>query len=444
MLPAPARSLRPAALCGASLLLLLAGRAPAADPDDLRARLERAVAESLEATVAWRRDIHAHPELGEREERTASLVARQLESLGLEVRTGVGGTGVVALLRGGRPGALCAWRADMDALPVTEATGLPYASRVTDEWGGAQVGVMHACGHDVHTAVALGAATVLARKDVRERLRGAVLFLFQPAEEGHPGPGLHGAARMLAEGAFEPHRPEAVFGLHVSPSLPVGSVAAMPGGVMAAVDRLKIEVHGRQAHGAYPEDGVDPIVAASGVVLALQTIASRTVSTHERVVVTIGKFDAGNRFNIIPATAELLGTVRTHDEGVQERVHRRIREVAEGTAAAMGARAEVTIERVTPVTVNDPELLVGVRASLARVVGEEHLRVERPHMGGEDFAFFAREVPGCYFFLGTTLPGTEPPGRIHTPTFAPDEGAIEVGLRCATGLVADWLEAHAP
>ncbi|MAF66826.1 MAG: N-acyl-L-amino acid amidohydrolase [Planctomycetes bacterium] len=438
----PSRSARPG---GLALFLSMALAPPAfAGPGDLDALLEEAVGETIAATVAWRRDIHAHPELGECEQRTAALVARELESLGIEVRTGVAGTGVVGLLRGGLPGGICAWRADMDALPVTEATGLPYASRVTAEWGGAEVGVMHACGHDVHTAVALGVATVLAREEVRERLPGAVLFLFQPAEEGHPGPGLHGAARMLAEGAFEPHRPEAIFGLHVSPNLPVGAIAAMGGGVMAAVDRLRIDVHGRQAHGAYPEDGVDPIVTASQIILGLQTIVSRTVSTHERVVVTIGKLTAGNRFNIIPATAELLGTVRTHDERVQERVHERIEEIAVGVAGAMGARAEVTIEPVTPVTVNDAELLIGVRASLARVVGAANLRVERPHMGGEDFAYFAREVPGCYFFLGTTAPGTEAPGRIHTPTFAPDEGALEVGLRGATFVLGDWLTAHSP
>ncbi|HJP00284.1 MAG TPA: amidohydrolase [Planctomycetota bacterium] len=424
------------------LLLSLTPAAPATQ-EDFAALVDIAVGETLEATVAWRRDIHEHPELGEREHRTAALVAEQLERLGLEVRTGIGGTGVVGLLRGGRPGGVCAWRADMDALPVTEETGLAYASRVTDEWGGEDVGVMHACGHDVHTAVALGVATVLARKEVRSRLPGSVLFLFQPAEEGHPGPGLHGAARMLAEGAFEPVRPQAVFGLHVSPSLPVGSIAAMPGGVMAAVDRLRIEVFGQQSHGAYPEEGIDPIVTASQIVLALQTVVSRSVTTHERVVVTIGKFSAGNRFNIIPASAELLGTVRTHDERVQEQVHERIREIAEGVAEAMGARAVVTIDRITPVTVNDPQLVIGVRATLARVVGAENLKVERPHMGGEDFAFFAREVPGCYFFLGTTDPKAGEPGRIHTPTFAPDEGALAVGLRGAAHVLGDWLTAHA-
>ncbi len=414
--------------------LALCGPAGAQD-EALRGALERV----LPRVVAWRRAIHAAPELGEREHRTAALVARELAALGLEVQTGVGGTGVVALLRGAAPEPIVCWRADMDALPIEERTGLPFASAARDTWDGALVGVMHACGHDLHVAIALGAASVLADPAVRAALPGSVLFVFQPAEEGLPDDLPHGAQRMLAEGAFEEHRPRAAFGLHVDPLLAVGQVGLIPGGALAAVDRFRVVVHGKQAHGAHPQEGVDPIVAASSLVLALQTIASRNVDPQDAVVVTVGKLAAGNRFNVIPESAELLGTIRTHDERVQALVHERLRALATSVCAGFGARAEVEIRTITPVTRNDPALAERMRPSLAAVVGAENVVAERPHMGGEDFAFFAREVPGLYLFLGTSDFSKGAPAMIHTPAYAPEEGALEVGLACAVRVLQDAL-----
>ena len=409
---------------------------PELDPD----AAEKALRESVPRVTEWRRQIHANPELGEREHETARLVSGLLREWGLEVREGIGGTGVVALLRGGKPGPVIAWRADMDALPITERTGLPYASRRTDEWQGATVGVMHACGHDVHTAVALGVAHVLSRPEVQAELNGSVLFVFQPAEEGLPGGGLHGAPRMLAEGAFEDPRPEAAFGLHVNPLLAVGQVGLIPKGALASVDRFKITITGKQAHGAYPQAGIDSVLVASHIVTALQSIASRTIDTQDAVVVTVGKIEAGNRFNVIPETATLLGTIRTHDEKVQARVHERLKSIATNVAEGFGATAEAEVITVTPVTYNDPKLMKRMRPSFEASVGAGNLIEERPHMGGEDFAFFAREVPSLYFFLGTSDFSKGTPALIHTPEYAPEEEAFEIGLRAAVGVLTDYLQ----
>ncbi|HJO26473.1 MAG TPA: amidohydrolase [Planctomycetota bacterium] len=443
-------------------------RAPASEPaaasfnkvrENIRPRqestpLERALATTAPRLVSWRRDIHAHPELGEREGRTAALVATQLRALGLEVQVGIGATGVTGLLRGAalkspdastrRP--LVAWRADMDALPITEQTGLPFASTARDTWDGTEVGVMHACGHDMHTAIGLGVATALAQPAVRQQLANDILFIFQPAEEGVKGSGVHGAERMLAEGIFETRKPDSVFGLHVNPKIPLGHVSLHDGGAMAAVDRFTIEITGKQVHGAYPESGVDPIVVASQLVLALQTIPSRSISTHDQVVLTVGKFAAGNRFNIIPNSAELVGTIRTHSRAVQLEVHRRLRELVATLPAGFGASGTVTIEELTPVTVNDAALVASARPLFTRLLGPDGMTPEPPHMGGEDFAFFAQQTPGLYFFLGvsdfTALePGTEP-AMVHTPDFNPDERALELGLRLACELLLQPREGN--
>jgi amidohydrolase len=329
----------------------------------------------------------------------------------------------------------------MDALPITERTGLPFASRVTDRWEGAETGVMHACGHDLHVALALGAASVLSDPAVQGQLSGSVLFLFQPAEEGLPDEALHGAARMLAEGVFEERRPAAVLGLHVDALLAVGEVGLVPGGALAAVDRFRIVVRGKQAHAAYPHTGVDPIVVASQIVVALQTIVSRGVDPLEAAVVTVGRLEAGNRFNIIPETAELLGTIRTHDERVQAGVHERLRAIATHVSEGLGARAEVEIRTITPVTWNDQELAARMRPALAAVVGEERVLRPRPHMGGEDFAFFAREVPGLYFFLGVSDPAQGTPALVHTAEFAPEEASLPIGLRCAVAVILECARA---
>ncbi len=436
------------ALAAATFLVALApsvaAQSAASQPAWRSAPWAGAIERLLPLVVEARRSIHAHPELGERELRTAALVAEQLTSFGLEVRTGIGGTGVVAVLTGGRPGAVVAYRADMDALPIREQTGLAFASTRTDTWDGKEVGVMHACGHDMHTAIGLGVAGVLASDEVRPNLPGRVVFLFQPAEESMPDPGLHGAARMLADGAFEDPRPAAVFGLHVNPLLALGTASAIPKGAMAAVDRFTIAIQGKQAHGAYPHAGIDPVVVASHVVTALQTIVSRNVDTHEPVVVTVGKIEAGNRFNIIPDTAELVGTIRTHDETVQALVHRRLEALATGIAASFGATATVTIDRVTPVTWNDPELVERMRPSFERALGPGQLVPERPHMGGEDFAFFAREVPGLFWFLGVSDFSKGRPTLVHTPTFAPEEDALVFGVGTSVQLLVDWLGAEAP
>ena len=428
--------MRPTTLAVIALPLLLAA-APARR--DLSASIRAAVPDAAARAVELRRAIHAHPELGEREHETASLVAERLRELGYDVRTGVAGTGVVATLAGGRPGPVVAWRADMDALPITEETGLPFASTRTDTWGGKEVGVMHACGHDVHTAIALGVAEVLAGEDVRAELPGTVKLLFQPAEEGVPHDRPYGAQRMVQEGALEDPRPDAVLGLHGTPYLEVGQVAALAGPALAAADRFTIRVEGKQTHGAYPQDGVDPILVASHVVIALQAIASREVDTRQSVVVSVGKVEAGNRFNVIPASATLVGTIRTHEPAVRTRVHERVRAIAEGVAAAYRASAEVTFQGMTPATHNDPALRDRALPALIDAVGQEQLVSQLPSMGGEDFAHLANEVPGLYLFLGVAPPGEAGTMALHTPTFSPDEGAIEVGIRTAALTVGHLL-----
>lgn len=401
--------------------------------------VDTAVRRELPRVIETRRTIHAHPELGEREVETAKLVAARLRELGFEVREGVAKTGVIGVLKGGQPGGCVAWRADMDALPVTEQTALPFKSTRTDTFDGKEVGVMHACGHDVHTAVGLGVAAVLADPAVRKDIRGSVLFLFQPAEESLPDPGIHGAERMVAEGALENPKPDAVFGLHCGPHLEVGTIGVRAGGALAAADEVKITIKGKQSHGAYPQFSIDPIVVASHIVLALQNINAREVDTRETLALTIGKIEAGNRFNIIPEKAELLGTLRTHDEKVRERVQQRIREIATGTATVFGATADVQIRSFTPVTWNDPALLTRMRPSLEVAIGKANVVDDKPVMGAEDFAFYAQKVPGLYVFLGVAPKGKPAPGMLHTPTFDPDEGCIEVGVRAATRLILDAL-----
>ena len=315
--------------------------------------------------MAWRRDIHEHPELGNREFRTAALVAEHLRALGMEVRTEVGHTGVVATLRGGRPGPVVALRADMDALPVTELVDLPFASKVRTTYNGQEVGVMHACGHDNHVAILMGVADVLA--SVKDDLPGSVKFIFQPAEEGAPSGERGGAELMLEEGAFENPTPEAVFGLHVAPG-PLGHLSYRSGSAMASSDGLRIVVRGRQTHGAIPWGGIDPIVVSSQIVLGLQTIASRQLPvTLTPSIITIGSIHGGVRGNIIPDEVEMVGTIRTFDEEVREDIHRRIRQTAELIAASAGATAEVFISEGYPVTENDPALTERMVPTLQRV-----------------------------------------------------------------------------
>jgi amidohydrolase len=412
----------------------------AQDAEALHAEIDRLAAEVSDAVIAWRRDIHQNPELGNREYRTAGIVAEHLRSLGLdEIRTDVAHTGVVGVLRGGRPGPVVGLRADMDALPVTELADLPFASTVTTEYNGQEVGVMHACGHDVHTAALMGAASVLA--GMRQDLAGTVVFLFQPAEEGAPRGEEGGAELMIAEGAVESPRPDAYFGLHTSP-FPTGLLGWRSGGIMASADEFTITVIGKQTHGAAPEMGVDPIVVASQIVLALQTIPSRQVAAINPVVVTVGKIEGGVRFNIIPESVKLDGTIRTHDPRVQEDVHARIRRTAEGIAASAGATAEVEIRRLYPVTYNDPDLVGVALSSLQRVVGEDGLIQIPPLMVAEDFSFFAQQAPGFYFMLGVNAPGVGfgEAASNHSPYFYVNEDALEIGVRALATLAVDYME----
>lgn len=392
----------------------------------------------LPAIVELRHAIHAHPELGYEEVETARRVAEHLRALGLEVRTGVAKTGVVAKLVGGRPGPVVAVRADMDALPVIEATDLPFRSTRRARWLGAEVGVAHACGHDVHTASALGLASWLAPR--RAELAGTVVFLFQPDEEGPPPGEVTGALAMLRAGALDDPRPEAIVALHSLPELPVGRVALTPGPIFAAVDHFVVALRGQQSHGAYPHQGVDPVVMAAQAILALQTIRSRTLPPLEPSVVTVGIVRGGERFNIIPGEVRLEGTVRTFSPATRATVERRMREILDGVARAAGGTFELDYRQNAPVTVNDRALDDRLRPALVRALGAEAVVDEPPTMGGEDFAYFAEKVPGFYFRLGTTAPGKRS-GGLHTPEFRADDGAIAFGIRALAAAVLGALDA---
>ncbi|MFZ5662110.1 MAG: M20 family metallopeptidase [Pseudomonadota bacterium] len=410
-----------------------------------RPEVETAARALRERVIAWRRDFHQHPELSNREQRTAAKVAEHLRALGLKPRTGIARHGVVAIVEGGRPGPRIALRADMDALPVTERTGLPFASKATATFRGETVGVMHACGHDAHTAILMGVAEALVQ--MKDRLPGQVMLVFQPAEEGPPEGEDGGAPLMLEEGLFRDFKPDAMFGLHVFSTLPVGAIGVREGPLMAASDRFRIVVKGRQTHGSRPWGGIDPIVAAADIVGSAQTIVSRrTDIARLPAVVSFGAIKGGIRYNIIPDQVEMIGTVRTFDEEVRRKVFADLKNVAEHVAAAHGASVEAHVPdtRGNPVTVNDAALTARMRPSLAAVVGADRL-IEPPlQMGAEDYAYFAREVPSMYFFVGATSPGIDPvtaPSN-HSPQFMLDEQALDVGLRAMLQVTLDYL--HAP
>jgi amidohydrolase len=410
----------------------------------LAARIDAAVAEIEPQLVAWRRDVHAHPELGNREFRTAGMVAAHLRALALdEVRTEVGVTGVVGLLRGALPGSVAALRADMDALPVEEKTDVPFASKERTTWNGESVGVMHACGHDAHVAILMAVASVLA--GLRAQLAGSVKFIFQPAEEMPPEGEEGGARLMIKEGALENPAPDAIFGLHVTSMLPSGILGVRAGPAMASADSFRITVRGRQTHGAMPWRGVDPIVTAAQVVLGLHTIVSRQIDlTHEPAVVTVGAIKGGVRENIIPDTVELRGTIRSFDEAMRDDVHGRVKDTAENIARSARAGCEVCIVKNYPVTVNDAELTAAMRPTLERVAGAQQV-VQMPKVAGsEDFSFYQHVVPGLFFFVGVTPPTHDtksaPPN--HSPLFFIDEGGLPLGVRALAQLAVDWLEAH--
>lgn len=408
----------------------------AAGPPSLDARVDAAVQRAAPGAVEIRHRLHQNPELGNREEKTAALVAERLRGLGLEVKTGIAHTGVVAVLRGGKPGPLVAVRADMDALPVTEDSPLPFKSTVRTTYLGQEVGVAHACGHDIHVAVQLGVASVLA--SMKDEVPGTVQFIFQPAEEGPP-PGEEGGAQlMLKEGLWKEARPSAVFGLHVNAQSEVGQIKYTPGPSMAAADSFRIVVKGTPAHGARPELAVDPIVVASQAVMALQTIRSRNLRPLDPAVLTVGMIRGGQRQNIIPEEVEMRGTVRTFDAKVQDLVERRMREILDGITRSAGATYLLEYERSYPVLVNDRGLTRATLPSLARAVGEKNLVIDEPRTGAEDFSFFAGQTPGFFYFLGGVKPGTTS-GDHHTPTFLVDDAAIPVGMRAMSFVLLDYL-----
>lgn len=400
------------------------------------AQLTAAVERHAPAIVEMRHRIHQHPELGNRETKTAELIAQHLRALGMEVKTGIAHTGVVGILRGGRPGPVVAVRADMDALPVTENTDLPFKSTVRTTYNGQEVGVMHACGHDIHVAVQLGVASTLA--GMRDRLPGTVLFVFQPAEEGPPLGEQGGAKLMLEQGVFANPKPSAVFGLHSFSAMDVGKVGWIEGPAFAAATEWRATVRGKQAHGAAPELSVDPIVMASQVVTALQTIRARNLSPFTPSVVTVGIMRGGERLNIIPAEVRLEGTVRTFDVGVQDTVERRMREIFDGITRANGGSFTLEFNRAYPLTVNDTTLARRSRPTMERVLGRANVVSIPPTTGGEDFSYFANTVPGFFYRLGTTKPGTQSGGH-HTPTFRADDASIPVGMRVMSSLLLDYL-----
>ena len=431
--------MRSMVVIGGAVLALAASGAPAGAQG---AAVDELLAQVQDTIIRLREHIHQYPELGNREFKTAELVANHLRALGFdEVRTGIAHTGVVGILRGGLPGPVVAVRADMDALPVTEMTPYPFRSTVRTTYLGQEVGVSHACGHDIHVAVQLGVASVLA--GMRDELPGTVKFIFQPAEEGPP-PGEDGGARMMvAEGVLQDPAPSAIFGLHSFAEMDVGKVGFTSGPALAAVDHFRVRILGLQSHGAAPHLGIDPIVMASQAVSAFQTIRSRNLPPLEPSVVTVGIIRGGTRFNIIPHVVEMEGTVRTYNPDVRDAVERRMGEILDGITAAGGGTFELEYDRGTPATINDPALGERMLPTLARVVGEDNVVDLDPTMGGEDFAYFANEVPGFFFRLGQVLPGGTSGGH-HTPDFQADNSAVPVGIRAMTNLLLDYLKGANP
>lgn len=390
--------------------------------------------------IAWRRHLHQHPELSNREVETAKFVAERLRSFGLEPQTGVAKTGVVALLKGGRPGPVVALRADMDGLPVKEEVNLPFASQAVGEFEGNKVGVMHACGHDTHVAILMATASVLAAQ--RENLAGTIIFVFQPSEEGAPPGGLGGARRMLQENLFGDLRPQAMYGLHAWPG-DSGTITMLAGPAMAGSDRLDIRVTGSQTHGAQPHAGIDPIVVSSQIINALQTIPSRQMdAVRSPVIVTVGSIHGGVRYNIIPQTVEMQGTIRYLNPQTREDLYNRIRRTVTEIAAASGAAAEVTItENAIPV-VNPADLTARARASTARALGADNVLTGLPVMPAEDFAYFQQAVPAVFFFYGVNPPGVSAAEAApnHNPRFFVHEPAMETALRAMVAVALDGSE----
>lgn len=431
-------------LCfGLLLVLYLPIQLHAQETEIFSPELQTLIESVEEKVIEWRRDIHQHPELGNREFRTAALVADHLRSLGIEVQTDVAHTGVVGVLRGGEPGPVVALRADMDALPVTERVDIPYASKVRSVFNGQEVGVMHACGHDTHVAMLMGTAEVLAQ--YRENLKGTVKFLFQPAEEGPPEGEEGGAELMVKEGVLINPDVDVVFGIHINSQLEIGHISYTPGGTMASADDFRILVKGVQTHGAYPWNGADPIVASAQIISALQTIVSRRVTLIENpAVVTVGMIRGGVRSNIIPEEVEMLGTMRALHPDDRLEIIDHMHQIIENTARAMGVTATLTLPVTTsyPVTYNDVDLTNRMVPVIEAIAGAERVSLRKPVMGAEDFSFFSQEVPGLFLFLGgrpSDIQEHEAAAH-HTPDFFIDDSQLNLGVKAFVGMTLDYME----
>lgn len=402
------------------------------------------VAEVEPKVIKWRRHIHQNPELSNREFKTAEMVAKHLRELGLEVEEKIAVTGVKGILRGGKPGPVVALRADMDALPVTERVDVPFASKVKTTYLGKESGVMHACGHDTHVAMLMGAAEVLSK--MKDELKGTIVFIFQPAEEGAP-PGEEGGAKlMVKEGILDNPKVDVAFGLHINSALEVGKIRYKPGGALAAANRFIIKVKGKQTHGSQPWGGIDPITTSAQIIMGLQTIVSRqTELTKEAAVISVGKISGGVRNNIIPEEVEMVGTIRTLDSEMKQDIFEKIRRTATLIAESAGAVAEVTIEEGYPVTYNDPALTREMLPTLFKSAGEDNVFVSKAITGAEDFSYYAQKVPGLFFFLGGRSKDIDPfdAAPHHTPDFFIDESGFGLGVKSLTMLALDYMEKYA-
>jgi amidohydrolase len=413
-----------------------------AQVDALKARVDQGADKIESQVIAWRRDFHEHPELGNRETRTAGIIAKHLQSLGIEVKTGVAKTGVVGILKGAKPGPVVALRADMDALPVVERTPVPFASKVKTTYNGNEVGVMHACGHDSHVAILMGVAEILS--SMKNDLAGTVKFIFQPAEEGAPAGEQGGAELMVKEGVMENPKVDVVFGLHINSQTEVGKITYRPGGTMAGVNDMKITVKGRSAHGAYPWSSIDPIVVSAQIINNLQTIISRNLNVTENAgIVTIGSIHGGNRSNIIPEQVEMLGTIRALSAEDEKMLIEHVKLIATKTAEGAGATAEVLIPYSShyPVTYNDPSLTEKMLPTLQKTAGVENIVLRPAVTGAEDFSFYQQKAPGLFVFLGGMPKGKDPktaPSH-HTPDFYIDESGFKLGVRALADLTLDYM-----
>ncbi|MEP2447841.1 MAG: amidohydrolase [Balneola sp.] len=409
-----------------------------AQSSDLKEMIDQRADELEEQVIEWRRYFHENPELSNREFNTAKKIAEHLESLGLEVQTEIAHTGVVGILKGGKPGPVVALRADIDALPVIERTDVPFKSTVMGEYQGNEVGVMHACGHDTHIAILMGVAQILT--EMKGDLKGTVKFIFQPAEEGAPKGEEGGAELMVKEGVLKNPDVDAIFGLHISDDTPVGEIEYRPKGIMASVNSFDIKVTGKQAHGSAPWGGIDPIVTSAQIINNIQTIVSRSMPlTRQAAVVTVGVINGGVRNNIIPEEVTMQGTIRALDEEMRQLIFKRLETVVQNTAESNGAVAELTINKGYPITYNDPELTAQMLSTLEETAGKENVKLINAITGAEDFSFFQNEIPGLYFFVGGKSPDREASGH-HTPDFYIDESGLKLGVRAMANLVIDYMD----